>query len=91
MFKLPLFIKSALEHIEFDNKTPNCLPDYFLNILGFWPSESGSGGGTICPCFMYNAYAKSFVSAPSPTTIKSLSEVYNEVILLRKDLAENVA
>jgi hypothetical protein len=40
---------------------------------------------------MYNAYAKSFVSAPSPTIIKSLSEVYNEVILLRKDLAENVA
>lgn len=39
-----LFISNALWHIELANRTPYYLPNYFLNIFGFWPKDNGRAG-----------------------------------------------
>jgi hypothetical protein len=52
-----LLMSRALWHIAFESSTPNCLPDSFLKILGFWPKERVISGARTFPSVIYTAIA----------------------------------
>jgi hypothetical protein len=78
-----LFTNTNEWHIAFYKITPNCLPDCFFIIFGFWPKDSGSNGGINCPFWITIADERYLFCLLFPTIRKPFSIIYIEVIFDR--------